>query len=74
MNDKLGKFLRKINYNLNYSQHTLPINLDDNKYRTRKCCRAYIRSELKCTPNEKMPCVFLKWTILQMELDSDFKK
>ena len=32
-------------------------------------CRAYIRSELKCTPHENTVC-----TILQMETDSDFKK
>ena len=33
-----------------------------------------IRSELKWKPHEKAACVFLMWTILQMEMESDLKK
>ena len=53
--------------NLNYRQNMLPINLDNNKYWTHECCRAYIRSELKFTPHEKMQYVcslcrqFYRW-------------
>ena len=34
----------------------------------------YIRSELKCKPHENTACVFLTWTILPIEIDSNFKK
>ena len=34
----------------------------------------YIRSELKWKPHEKGACALLTWTILQMEMDSNFKK
>ena len=34
----------------------------------------YMTSELKCGPDESTACVFLTWTILQMEIDSNFKK
>ena len=37
-------------------------------------CRAYIRSELKGTSEENIVCMFLIWTILQMEMGSAFKK
>ena len=33
-----------------------------------------MRSELKWKPHENTACVFLTWTILQMEKDSGFKK
>ena len=51
----------------------LPINFDDNKYWMCDRCGSYIRSDLKCTPHENLACVFLIWTILQMEIDCDFK-
>ena len=67
---------------MNHEQNMLPINLDNDKYRplqhceywTRECCRAYIRCELKGKPHENAACVFQMWTILQMEMNSDFKK
>ena len=31
-------------------------------------------SELKCKPHEKTARVFLTWTIIQMEMDTDFKE
>ena len=40
----------------------------------RECCGAYIRYELKITPFENAARVFLTWTILQMEMNNDFKK
>ena len=72
-NEEPARF-KKSNYNSNYRQNTLAINLDDDKYRTRVRCTFFIRSELKCKPRENTVCVFLTWTILQMEMDSDFKK
>ena len=41
----------KNNYNSNYRQNMLPINLDDNNYQTHKHS-FFIRSELKCKPQE----------------------
>ena len=34
----------------------------------------YIRAELKYKQHENTACEFLTWTILQMEMDCDFKK
>ena len=34
----------------------------------------YIRPEVKGKPDEKTACVFLTWTILQMKMESVFKK
>ena len=36
--------------------------------------KIHIRSEEKCKPHEITACVFLTRTILQMEMDSDYKK
>ena len=51
---------------------SLSINLDDDKYRTRKTL--FIRSGQKIGPHETASRVFLTWIILQMEINSDVKK
>ena len=33
----------------------------------------HIRSELKSKPHQNTACVFLTWTILQTEMDGDFR-
>ena len=73
-NEESARFLEKNNYYSNYRQNTININWDHNKYWTRECCRAYIRSERKGKPHENTARVSLTWTILQMEINSDFNK
>ena len=64
--------LKKLNSN--DRQNRLPINLDDNKHRTRERCRADIRSELKIKPHENPRACSLrgqfykwKWTVTLKE-------
>ena len=52
----------------------LPINLDSNKYQMLERCTFFIWSEFKCEPHENIVCVLPTWTILQMEMDRNFKK
>ena len=73
MNEELARF-KKYYFNLNYRQNTLPINLDGNKYQSGERCTYFIRSELICKPYENIACMFLMWTIFEMEMDSDIKK
>ena len=58
----------------NYRQNTLPINLDDDKYRMRERCVFFISSKLKFKPYENTACVFLTRTILLREMNIDLKK
>ena len=51
----------------------LPINLDGDKCRTQERCTFFIGYELKDQPHENPACVLFTWTILPMEMDSDFK-
>ena len=58
-NEKPTRFKKKTNSN--YWRNTIPIYLDDNKYRSGGRCTFFIKSELKCKPHENTACVFLTW-------------
>ena len=64
--------LKRRRYISNYSRNTIPINLDEDKYRSRECCTFFIRSEMQGKPHENIACVFLTWTILPIGMDSEF--
>ena len=61
-----ARFFKKSYSNSNYRQNTLPINLDDDKYRTSERCSFFTRSELRCKPQENTACVFFTWTSLKV--------
>ena len=63
--------LIKKNYNSNYRQNMLPINWDGDKYQTLERC---IWGLNRNSNHMKIQRVFLTWKILQMEMDSNFKK